>query len=91
MFRSDLFSFYKETLEGDETNYINRYARVHRRSLEESVNDLSDKLVLAVDKVKKILGEGKALEAWEYFVAGYTHFHLYCPRYKLSTVVPEYF
>ena len=88
---SDLFSFYKETLEGDETNYVNRYAQINGKSLEETVNDLCDKLIFVIDRVRNILGEGKALDAWENFVSGYTHFHLYCPRYKLSEIVPEYF
>ncbi|KAK7689817.1 hypothetical protein QCA50_006456 [Cerrena zonata] len=88
---NDLFSFYKETLEDDQHNYIHQYARVYGKTLEESVDDLAHKLVSSIERVRNILGEGKALEAWENFVSGYTHFHLYCPRYKLSKIVPEYF
>ena len=91
MHYSDLFSFYKESLEGDAASYITRYAQVHGKSLEESIDELSDKLVLVISRVRDILGEGKALDAWNQFVSGYTHFHLYCPRYKLNEIVPEYF
>ena len=88
---SDLFSFYKEALEQDQANYINQYSRVNSKSLGESLDDLSKKLVLVIDKVRSILGEGNARDAWDSFVSGYTHFHLYCPRYKLCEIVPEYF
>ncbi|CAL1716300.1 unnamed protein product [Somion occarium] len=88
---NDLFSFYKETLEGDRGNYINQYALVHERSTSEAVSDLVDKLVSVAENVRNILGDGSAREAWEDFVSGYTHFHLYCPRYKLAGILPEYF
>ena len=88
---SDLFSFYKESLEDEQNNYIHQYSRLHNKTVEEAVDDVLAKILTAMEKVQRIVGEGKAREAWESFASGYTHYHLYCPRYKLSEVVPEYF
>ena len=88
---SDLFSFYKESLEEDQGNYLHQYARTYNKTTEEVVDDILAKTLTSNEKVRRILGEGKAREAWESFASGYTHYHLYCPRYKLSEVVPEYF
>ena len=88
---SDLFSFYKESLDEEQENYIHQYAQIYNRTIKEVVDDILSKTLASMEKVRCILGEGKAREAWESFASGYTHFLLYCPRYELCEVVPEYF
>ena len=55
------------------------------------VDELVEKILKVTESVREILGEGRAREAWESFASGYVHFHLYCSRYQLEEVVPEYF
>lgn len=87
---SDLFSFYKEELSGDQGNLVHRYARIHGKTVQQSLEDISSRLVFRDATVKAILGDGKAREAWELFTSGYIQFHILCPRYKLRAVLPEY-
>ncbi|KAK7688330.1 hypothetical protein QCA50_008702 [Cerrena zonata] len=88
---NDIFSFYKESLAGEANNYIHQYAQAHEKTLEDAIDDLVRNTISSVEKVRDILGEGKAKDAWERFISGYTCYHLYCPRYRLNEVVPEYF
>ena len=88
---SDFMSFYNEILQGDVYSYIVRYMRVHVKTLNEAVDELVEKILKVTESVREILGEGRAREAWESFASGYVHFHLYCSRYQLEEVVPEYF
>ena len=78
-------------MEGDQDDYIYQYARIYNKTIDEVVDEILAKILTSNEKAKRILGEGKAREAWENFASGYTHYHLYCPRYKLNEVVPEYF
>lgn len=88
---SDLMSFYKEVIEEDEGSYICRYAKLNGKTFEESVHDLVEKIIATTARIRNILGEGRAREAWEDFASGFVHFGLYCPRYKWKDIVPEYF
>ena len=91
---SDLLSFYKEAAvpadEEMEDNYISRYAKVHGKGIEETVDIMLDKILTTGERIERLLGDGPAKEAWLDFVAGYTHFHIYSPRYRLHEVLPEY-
>lgn len=84
-------SFYKELREEDEGAYIVRYAQLNRKSIEDSVDDLVEKIIATTGRIRNILGEGRAREAWENFASGFVHFGLFCPRYRWKEVVPEYF
>lgn len=88
---SDLISLYKEILDEDQDSYVSRYMKVHDKTLERSVDDLMEKIISAMEKVRKILGDGRAREAWETFATGFVQFSLSCPRYRMKEVVPEYF
>ncbi|KAK7692764.1 hypothetical protein QCA50_004397 [Cerrena zonata] len=85
---SDLLSSYKEALEQDDGCYLGRYARMHGKTLEQSVNDLAEQVISLTERIRKILGEGRAREAWEDFASGYVHFSLFSPRYRWKEVVP---
>ena len=84
-------SYYKEVVENDEGCYVRRYGQLYRKTLEQSIEDLVEKIVSTTERIRKILGEGPAREAWEDFASGFVHFGLYCLRYMWESVVPEYF
>lgn len=90
-FSSDFLSYYKEALEDDKHCYINRYMQVYGMTMEEAVHAVVEKTVASLERVRKILGQGRAREAWEDFASGYIYFHLYCPRYRMKELVPEYY
>ena len=84
-------SYYKELLDRDEATYVTRYAQLNGKTVEAAAGDLSERLVSIIERIRNILGDGQAREAWEDFASGYVHFHIFCPRYKLKEVIPEYF
>ena len=88
---SDLMSYYKELLDSDEATYVTRYAQLNGKTVEAAAGDLSERLVSIIERIRNILGDGQAREAWEDFASGYVHFHIFCPRYRLKEVIPEYF
>ena len=88
---SDLLSYYKEVLDDDDAAYVARYAQLNGKTIEESVDALSEKIISITERVRKILGDGQAREAWENFASGFVRFNLFCPRYRWKEVVPEYF
>ena len=83
-------SYYKEVLEEDGTAYVARYAQLNGKTVEAAASELSERIVSIIERIRNILGDGRAREAWEDFASGYVHFHL-CPRYKLKEIIPEYF
>ena len=86
-----MISLYKEVLNDDRDSYVFRYMQVHEKTLEQSVDDLIEKIISAMEQVRKILGDGRAREAWEAFATGFVQFSLSCPRYRMREVIPEYF
>jgi len=88
---NDLFSFYKEELAGETSTYIYSYAKVHSKTIPQAMRSALDQILACAHRIKLILGEGEALDAWESFAAGYTQYHLHTPRYQLQEILPEYF
>ncbi|CCL98542.1 uncharacterized protein FIBRA_00542 [Fibroporia radiculosa] len=86
-FTNDIMSFYKEVLEGDTTNYISDRARVTSKSILETLQDTVDETVAAHHRIRSILGEGAARDAWDSFANGYISFHLGDPRYRLRDLL----
>ncbi|GBE82195.1 predicted protein [Sparassis crispa] len=84
---NDILSFYKEELEGETGNYIGDRGLVEGKSALEVLREVIDETVGAAERVRRILGEGEARDAWENFVRGYTSFHISSPRYRLQEVV----
>lgn len=88
---NDLFSYYKEAMDGDTTNYLSRYSRVHGLSMSHALRDLVDNIMSALGRIRALLPEGtQEREAWEHFAAGYVQFHTQSKRYRLDNVIPEY-
>ena len=75
----------------DHDSYVFRYMQVHGKTLERAVDDLVEKIIKAMERVRNILGDGRAREAWEAFALGFVQFSLSCPRYRMKELVPEYF
>ncbi|EKM53583.1 uncharacterized protein PHACADRAFT_211256 [Phanerochaete carnosa HHB-10118-sp] len=81
---NDLFSFYKEELVGEKSNYVHDRACITGKDLEASLMDMLEDVVDVVDRGRKILEGEKERQAWESFLAGYVAFHFISPRYKLE-------
>ncbi len=88
---SDMFSYYKEAKAGETGTYLHTFGKVHGLNEPQVLENIVQQTVTVVERIRAILGEGEAREAWENFAAGYTQFHLYTDRYKLIEVFPEYF
>lgn len=80
-------SFYKEVLEGETGNYVQDRALVSGKSSLETLNDVIEDTIAGVERVRRILGEGKTRDAYESFVAGYVAFHVNSTRYRLADII----
>ena len=87
MLASDIMSFYKEQLEEDTGNYIYDRAMASKKTMQETIHELIDEVAASVESVRKILGEGKARDAFESFARGYLAFHTCSPRYRLMEII----
>lgn len=84
---SDILSFYKEELAGEKVNYIHDRALVTEKTVPETLLDVTDETVAAVGRIRTILGEGEARDAWENFATGYISVHTGNPRYRLQEII----
>lgn len=84
---SDILSFYKEELEDDTSSYIHARARTTNTSPYEILQEVIDEVVAAVERIRRLLGEGPARDAWDSFESGYIQFHLEAPRYRLGDIL----
>lgn len=89
---NDIFSFYKEEDNGETGNYISDRALVEQKSSLEALQSVIEKTMDAVERIRRILGDGGARDVFESFARGYIAFHFAAPRYRLHEVVDkEYF
>ena len=84
---SDILSFYKEEQDGEVTSYIQARARVTGKPPSATLDEVIDEAVAAAQRVRRMLGEGKARKAWDSFERGYISFHAGDPRYRLQDVL----
>ncbi|KAI0792632.1 isoprenoid synthase domain-containing protein [Abortiporus biennis] len=89
-FVNDILSYYKEAKSGETGGHILSYVKVHNVTEIEALRALIDQTVTIVDRIRVLVVDGEAREAWECFLAGFTQFHLSAERYKLKEIVPEY-
>ena len=87
---SDILSHYKEIKAKEEGTYVLNYAKMHRLTEAEALSSLISRTIFIVERARRILGEGRAREAWEDFASGYIKFHLLTGRYRLADILPEY-
>ena len=83
---SDVFSFYKEEIAQETANFIHERAAVTEKDAFSALSDVAEEAVGTVLRVRSILEGEKEKEAWERFMAGYTSWHRYSPRYRLNDV-----
>ncbi|GBE82198.1 predicted protein [Sparassis crispa] len=84
---NDILSFYKEELAGETGNYIGDRALIEGKSSLEILREVIGETAAAAERVRHILGEGEARDAWESFARGYIGVHTCSPRYRLQEVI----
>ena len=84
---SDIFSFYKEELDGERDNYVHDRAIVTGRPVAEILPLIADELVEAVDRTRILLRGDREREAWERFMSGFAAFHYFSSRYRLTELI----
>ncbi|GBE86169.1 predicted protein [Sparassis crispa] len=77
---NDILSFYKEELAGETGNYIGDRSAIEGRPALDTLRELIDETVAASERIRHILGEGEARDAWE---------RLHQRAHLLSTVPPS--
>ncbi|KAH9830403.1 isoprenoid synthase domain-containing protein [Rhodofomes roseus] len=84
---NDILSFYKEELAGETSSYIHSRARVTGKTMYETLGEVIEEVVVAVERIREHLGQGPARDAWDNFEAGYVWFHILDPRYRLQEIL----
>lgn len=84
---SDVLSSYKEAMCGESGTYLQDRAVLSGKSRSETLYDIIDDTAAASERVRAILGNGQARDAWEAFMIGYLSFHMSAPRYRLPEIV----
>lgn len=83
---SDILSFYKEELEGDDQNVVHTRALASRREPSAVLASIVDEVIDSMGRCE-ILLPAKELQAWEGFLSGYLTFHYLAPRYRLDEIL----
>ena len=90
---SDVLSFYKEELAGENGNYISLEASQRGQEKIPVFRDLAHDVSLCVSRVADIL-EGTSSEAnaaFQCFIGGYVSFHTsFDSRYRLNDLFPSH-
>ncbi|KAH9944602.1 isoprenoid synthase domain-containing protein [Amylocystis lapponica] len=84
---NDILSFYKEELAGETGNYVHDRATVSNKTAHETLREVIDETVAAMCRIRDVLGDGEARDAWESFARGYIAFHASSPRYRLQEII----
>ncbi|KAL0568085.1 hypothetical protein V5O48_013910 [Marasmius crinis-equi] len=89
---SDVLSFYKEELNGEEDNYASILAKGASITKYDAVQRLANDVAEADEKILKALyGHQAAIDSWKSVRAGFVTFHFSCPRYNLEEVFGEHY
>jgi len=88
---SDVLSFYKEELAGENGNYISNAAKQRGEKKIPVLRELAHDVSLCVSRVANVLkGSGEAEAAFHCFVGGYVSAHAsYDSRYHLDDLFPS--
>lgn len=82
---NDLFSFYKEAIDGDYHNCVYTFARTHNMTTLQALHHYSMTVKKAVQEVRDILSrEPQMKDHLDQFMQGYIFWHLAMPRYRLD-------
>ncbi|KAF4610846.1 hypothetical protein D9613_006485 [Agrocybe pediades] len=85
-YANDIFSFYKEELQGETNNYIHNRAFLTGKHVAITFQEICDETVAAYERITSLLENTKAAPLWKRFVNGYLAFHLNVPRYRLREI-----
>lgn len=77
---SDILSFYKEEMDGEIMTYIHDRANIEGKPAKETLHDVIDQVAAAVSRVRRVLGEGEARDAWERALREATSVSTFAPR-----------
>ncbi|KAF9554334.1 terpenoid synthase [Agrocybe pediades] len=83
---NDIFSLYKEELNGDTDNFIHNRAFYTKKSIPETLKEVCDETVEACNRVTRGVAGTPAEAAWKRFLNGYLAFHLKIQRYRLEEI-----
>lgn len=87
---SDILSFYKEEIEGDNINTVSLSAASHGITKLDALHEIIDKTVQSHHNILKSLKpHSEAYNAYVSFVQGYVRFFAVVPRYKLQALMGE--
>jgi hypothetical protein len=83
---NDLFSFYKESIVGDERNNAPHLrARMAQMSVATVLQQLQKEILDSLGRMNRVLQQRPALEKYvTAYIDGYVAYHLDDPRYRLS-------
>ena len=84
---SDVLSFYKEEIAGEQPNFIHDRAAVTGRSVAEALSDTVDDAITATLAAREVLRGTPEGEACEAVMAGYVRFHFLAGRYRLRELL----
>ena len=85
---SDVFSFYKEELAGEETNAISMMAQCENRPKLDVAKQIRQEALQGISMCSFLLKDRpEILEAVNGFKTGYVHFHTALSRYKLKQLL----
>ncbi|KAG2369199.1 isoprenoid synthase domain-containing protein [Suillus spraguei] len=87
---NDIFSYYKEEIDGESANYLSLMAASRALSKPDALRKLVEKTVHAYHNVLEFLRpRPEAYGAYVTFFEGYVRFHTTLRRYKLEEVLSE--
>ncbi len=86
---SDVLSFYKEELAGENANYISHEANKRGEKKILVFRELAHDVALCTSRITNIL-EGESKAAFQFFIGGYLSFHTsFDSRYHLEDLFPS--
>ncbi|RGP78366.1 longiborneol synthase [Fusarium longipes] len=81
---NDVLSFYKETLEGDDSNYINATAAYDETDAIATLDKTARDAIDCARRIESVLaGKGEYERAWRLHASGYLEMHVMRARYRL--------
>ncbi|KIY53417.1 terpenoid synthase, partial [Fistulina hepatica ATCC 64428] len=84
---NDLFSFYKEEIVGEDTNFAHTRARVDHKSAMQVVGEFVEELLTCRSVIHTVLGRHpEILKIWIASENGYIAWHLSQARYRLQEI-----
>lgn len=89
-YTNDILSYYKEEMEGENTNYLSLMAASRTSTKQDALLEMIETTVQAHHNILEYLRPGsEAYDAYVSFFEGYVKFHAALKRYKLKDIMAE--